>query len=340
MKYNPPFTITSEILTLVAKIAEKVGLLSAANSDAGALRLRRANRVRTIQGSLAIEGNTLTETQITAILDGQRVIAPVREIQEVRNAIKAYDIFSEWTSWKEDDLLTAHHILMEGLIDSEGRYRKGGVGIMGQEEVIHIAPPADRVPTLMNDLLSWLKNSSEHPLIAGSVFHYEFEFIHPFEDGNGRMGRLWQTLILTHWHPFFALIPVESIVHEHQQKYYDAINASSANADSAPFIEFTLTMINEAVEQFTAETGQVAGQVAGQVKQLLLKCVGEVSGKELMEALSLKGRDNFEKLYLHPALSQNLMERTIPDKPKSRLQKYRLTKFGVKTLSMWKAESG
>ena len=328
MTYPPPFTITSEILTLVAKIAEKVGLLSAADSDAGALRLRRANRVRTIRGSLAIEGNTLTDIQITAILDGKRVIAPVREIQEVRNAIKAYDVFSEWTSWKEDDLLTAHHILMEGLIDSDGRYRKGGVGVMGVEEVIHIAPPVDRVPTLMNDLLSWLKNSSEHPLIAGSVFHYEFEFIHPFEDGNGRMGRLWQTLILTHWHPFFALIPVESIVHEHQQEYYDAINASSANADSAPFIQFMLIMINEAVEQFTAETGQVAGQVTGQVKQLLLKCVGEMSSKELMETLNLKGRDNFEKLYLRPALAQNLIERTIPDKPSSRLQKYRLTKKG------------
>ena len=330
MEYKPPFTITSKILSLVAEIAERVGGLSAHNADNTVLRLRRINRIRTIQGSLAIEGNTMTERQITAILDGKRVVAPVREIQEVRNAVKAYDNLLNWNPWDKDDLLDAHKKLTVGLIDSAGYYRRGSVGIMGMgaKEIIHIAPPADNVPPLINDLLLWLQHSSEHPLIVSSVFHYEFEFIHPFEDGNGRLGRLWQTLILSSWKPFFALIPVESIIYKHQQAYYNAINISSQESDSAPFIEFMLSVINEAIKEFEVETGQVTEQVTGQVKKLLLLCNKAMSRRELMEGLNLSSRTNFEKLYLHPALKQKLIERTIPDKPNSRLQKYRLTEQG------------
>ncbi|MDP2799529.1 MAG: Fic family protein, partial [Deltaproteobacteria bacterium] len=245
--YRPPYTLTPAILNLVAKISETVGRLSALTDAAKALRLRRINRIRTIRGSLAIEGNTLSEEQITAILDGKRVIAPPREIQEARNAIAAYDRFEQWRPEVEAELLEAHRILMVGLIDEAGAYRRGGVGVMAGGQVIHMAPPADRVPALMHDLLQWLGASDQHPLIASSVFHYEFEFIHPFADGNGRMGRLWQTLILTRWNPLFADIPVESLVHEHQLEYYQALQNSTDQTDSAPFIEFMLRMILDAV---------------------------------------------------------------------------------------------
>ena len=219
------------------------------------LRLRRINRVRTIHGSLAIEGNNLSEEQITAILDGKRVIAPPREIQEVRNAIAAYDRFDDWSVESEADLKEAHGVLMAGLIDAVGMYRRSGVGVIAGERVIHMAPPADRVPALMQDLFSWLGATEDHPLIASSVFHYEFEFIHPFADGNGRMGRLWQTLILKGWNPLFADIPVESLVFEHQEEYYEALQQSTNKADSAPFIEFMLRMILNAVSSATPQVG-------------------------------------------------------------------------------------
>lgn len=201
--YSPPFAITSAIVSLVAEIGQTIGRLSAYGDEAQAktLRLRRINRIRTIHGSLAIEGNTLSQEQITAILEGKRVIAPPLEIQEARNAIRAYDMFEQWQPWRQDNLLAAHGIIMSGLLDAPGQFRGGGVGIMAGKEVIHLAPPADRVQPLVGDLLRWLKTTAEHPLIASSVFHYEFEFIHPFADGNGRMGRLWQTLILSRCRP-------------------------------------------------------------------------------------------------------------------------------------------
>lgn len=246
--YTPPFNVTSASIALVAEISHLTGRLSAMGEISDNLRLRRINRIRTIQGSLAIEGNTLTQEQITAVLDGKRVIAPPREIQEVRNAIKVYDLFDKWNPYLQNDLLGAHRILMTGLLDNPGTFRAGGVGVMAGQTLIHLAPPADRVPFLMNDLLQWLESTDAHPLIAGSVFHYEFEFIHPFEDGNGRMGRLWQTLILYKWMPLFANVPVESIVYEHQTEYYEALNKCAENAESSLFIEFMLRMILDALK--------------------------------------------------------------------------------------------
>jgi len=208
--YQPPYTITPAIVHLIARISEAIGHLTVLTDQSSLLRLRRINHIRTIHGSLALEGNTLNEAQITAILEGKRVIAPSREIQEVRNAIAAYDRFAQWNPEVTADLLEAHRIVMAGLLNDAGRYRRGSVGVLGGGEVIHLAPPADRVPVLMTDLFRWLVASEDHPLITSSVFHYEFEFIHPFADGNGRMGRLWQSLILARWKPLFADIPVES----------------------------------------------------------------------------------------------------------------------------------
>ena len=323
--YQPPFIVTSAIVNLVAKISETIGRLSALTDNAKTLKLRRINRIRTIRGSLAIEGNTLSEEQITAILDGKRVIAPPREIQEARNAIAAYDRFYQWRPAMESELLEAHRILMASLIDEAGSYRHGGVGVMAGNKVIHMAPPANRVPKLMGDLLQWLDSSEQHPLIISSVFHYEFEFIHPFADGNGRMGRLWQTLILTHWNPLFADIPVESLVHEHQSEYYQALQKSTAQADSAPFIEFMLRMILDAVSSIAP---QVTPQTTPQVAQLLATLFGEMTRGELQNALGLQDRKSFRERYLKPALAEGLIEMTLPDKPNSRLQQYRLTDRG------------
>lgn len=323
--YQPPCTLTPAIVTLVARIAEAVGQLSVRLESARDLRLRRVNRIRSIHGSLAIEGNTLSEVQITAILDGKPVLAPPREIQEVRNAIEGYDLLPRWQPTREADLLAAHRTLMLGLVDDAGAWRHSGVGVMAGKKVIHMAPQADRVPQLMGDLLQWLSATDAHPLIASSIFHYEFEFIHPFSDGNGRMGRLWQTLILTRWNPLFADIPVESLVYEQQAAYYQAIQASTQQTDAAPFVEFMLSRILEAV---TTAAPQVAPPVTPQVERLLLAMRGEMGREALQQALALQDRKSFRERYLKPALEHGLIEMSIPGKPNSRLQQYRLTDKG------------
>ena len=249
---KPPYAITADILFLVERIGAAIGRAEAAGVSRD-VRLRRTNRIRTIRGSLAIEGNTLSEEEISSILDGKPVAAPLRDIQEARNAIKAYDQYRQWDPASEADLLQAHQILMTGLLDAPGQYRRTGVGVMGDGVIHHIGPPAEYVPQHMANLLAWLGDADEHPLIASSVFHYEFEFIHPFEDGNGRMGRLWQTLILTRWKSLFASIPVESLVHARQDDYYRAIRQSSAAGASTSFIVFMLEIVLEAPPGFRGE---------------------------------------------------------------------------------------
>ena len=216
MSYIPPFTLNNQIVSLVASISEQLGASSATHALSQSLLLRKVNRVRTIQGSLAIEGNQLSEEQITAILDGKRVIAPAREVQEASNALSVYEQLDSFQFDHEQALLLAHKNLMLGLIDDAGQYRSGGVGVIKNNKVVHMAPPEGRVPKLMGDLFDWLASSEDHPLIKSCVFHYEFEFIHPFADGNGRMGRLWQTLILKQWNEVFTYLPVESLVSAHQ----------------------------------------------------------------------------------------------------------------------------
>ncbi|MBK5719885.1 Fic family protein [Dysgonomonas sp. Marseille-P4677] len=241
MSYKPPYKITPKIIDLVSKISEAVGSFYAQEE----LRLHRINRIKTIQGSLAIEGNTLTTDQITAILDGKPVIAPINEVQEIRNAIKAYELLDELNPNSMGDLLKAHLTMETGLIDDAGHFRLRGVGVASGEEIIHYAPPAERVPQLMRELFDWLNSTEEHPLIKSCVFHYEFEFIHPFSDGNGRTGRLWQTLILTNWRPVFKNLPIENIVYKYRKEYYKAIAVSGGENGCTPFIEFILGVIDE-----------------------------------------------------------------------------------------------
>lgn len=331
MAYEPPFSIDNAVLTLVAEISERVGQLKSGYDSAMDLRLRRINRIRSVAGSLAIEGNTLSEAQITALLDGKLVVAPPREIQEAKNALDAYETMQQWNPQQENDLLTAHKTLMLGLIDSAGMYRSGGVGVMAGKQVLHMAPPANQVQRLMTDLFQWLQTTKTHPLVASSVFHFEFEFIHPFADGNGRMGRLWQTLILSKWHPLFANLPVESLVNAHQSAYYQAIQDSTEQTDCKPFILFILSMIRDALDRFDTEqvteqvTEQAVGQVSDQVKALLavMDVQADYSTKELMQLLGLVHRESFRQTYLKPALAEGLVAMRLPDKPNSPKQKYR-----------------
>jgi len=325
--YIPPFNITAAIISLVAEISQRIGRLLVLEESSQIIRLRRTNRIRTIQGSLAIEGNTLSVEQITAILEGKRIIASPREIQEVRNAVKAYEQLDKWQPYSQDDLLDAHRVLMTALLDNPGNFRTGGVGIMAGQTVVHLAPPADRVSSLMNDLLQWIEATDQHPLIAGSVFHYEFEFIHPFEDGNGRVGRLWQTLILRKWNPLFAHIPVESLVYEHQAEYYAVLNKSTENAESSVFIEFMLRMILGAVTSLF--TPEVTPHITPEVRKMLSILKGEMTRKEIQQILGLKDEKHFRTAYQQPAIAARLIEMTVPDKPNSRLQKYRITPKGV-----------
>ena len=318
----PPYRITPDILTRVAQIAEAVGRTEASGLSRD-LRLRRINRIRTIQGSLAIEGNILSEEQISTILDGKPVVAPLRDVQEARNAIQAYDRYEQWNPASESDLLNAHEILMRGLLDAPGRYRRGGVAVMGQGRVHHVGPPAGQVPRLMADLFSWIGSTADHPLVTSSVFHYEFEFIHPFEDGNGRLGRLWQTLILTRWKPLFAHVPVESLVRARQGDYYAAIRRSSADGESTAFVAFMLETVLAAVR-----TPQGAPQVTPQVARLLSVLDAEMSLREILHALRLRDRKSLRQRYLLPALQGGYVEMTRPDAPNARNQMYRLTPLG------------
>ena len=247
--YQPPYTITSTILNLVAEIGEAIGRYAVPVEQALTPRLRRENRIRTIQASLAIENNTLTVEQVTAVIEGKRVLGHPREIQEVRNAFAAYEAMEGWKPDSQKDLLAAHGLLMYGLVDEAGRYRSGGVGIFQGKQLVHMAPPAERVPQLMSNLFDWLRNTEEHPFVAGCVFHYEFEFIHPFADGNGRMGRLWQTLVLRNWRPLLAYLPVETVIRERLEAYYQALAEVDRRADATPFIEFMHGALRDTIRE-------------------------------------------------------------------------------------------
>ena len=321
--YSPPYTITSGILSLVAEIAAEVGRLGVLEGTMNQPRLRRQNRIRSIQASLEIENNTLSLDQVTAVIAGKRVLGQPREIQEVKNAFAAYEAMPSWNPSSVKDLLAAHRLMLEGLVDDAGKFRTRAVGIAQGKQIVHLAPPADRVPGLMKDLLGWLKRTDAHPLIAGCVFHYELEFIHPFADGNGRLGRLWQTLILSGWNPLFAFLPVETVIRDQQATYYKVLGACDKAGNSTAFIEFLLSALLTALRD-VATTDQVADQLTDQVKSLLRVLGNEtLTAVECMKRLKLSHRPTFRANYLNPALKAGLIEYTIPDKPQSRLQKYR-----------------
>ncbi|MEG0666332.1 Fic family protein [Gordonibacter sp.] len=247
MSYEPPFQITADISTLSLEIAEMVGRLSPASDLSASPSLHRELRIKTIHSSLAIEQNTLTEDQVTDIIDGKRVLGPRNEIREVENAKRAYDLLESLDPLSIDDLLFAHGVMMEGFGQDAGRWRMKNAGVYDGDRLIHAGTPAAYVPEVMTDLFAWIKGTEVHPLIASCVFHYEFEFVHPFSDGNGRTGRLWHTLMLSHWRAVLAWLPVESMIHERQADYYAALNASNTQGSSTLFVGFMLEVIRDAM---------------------------------------------------------------------------------------------
>lgn len=246
---KPPYIITEKILTLIASISEKIGEINANHLYKPNTELRKKNRIKTIQSSLEIEGNTLTEEQITALLENKRIIAPAKDILEVQNAIEVYNDLKIFNPNKIKDLELAHSILMRNLVEKPGKFRTTNVGIVKGSKVEHLAPGGTMVKGLMNDLFKYIKNDKDLILIKSCVFHYKFEFIHPFTDGNGRMGRLWQTLILMQQYPVFEYLPTESLIKENQQEYYNKLSESDKAGQSTPFVEFMLSIILQSLEQ-------------------------------------------------------------------------------------------
>jgi Fic family protein len=263
MNYTPPFKISTKAISMIAEISALIERYAIRMEQQDVLRLRKANKIKTIQSSLAIEGNTLTENQVKDILNGKKVVAPLREIQEVKNAIATYELASKLNPFSANDLLKAHEVMMSALVEEAGKFRQGGVGVFVGKQIVHMAPPAGRVPALIADLFNWLKKAEDHLLIRSCVFHYEFEFIHPFANGNGRMGRLWQSLILARLHPVFQYLPIESMVHDKQQEYYEAINASTANTNSGIFIDFMLNEILQTLKMYQGTALEAGGGVNG-----------------------------------------------------------------------------
>ncbi len=328
-EYTPPYTITSTILHAIEEIGEALGRIQSLESSPVAPQLRRDNRIKTIQASLEIEGNTLNLDQVTAVVAGKRVLGHPREVQEVQNALDAYDNMAHWSPYQRKDLLAAHRLLMAGLVDRAGRFRTGNIGIQRSNDVLHIAPPAEQVPSLIQQLLNWLKATPEHPLVASCVFHYEFEFIHPFQDGNGRMGRLWQTVILTHWKSLFSMLPVESIIRDRQKDYYAALRGADQAGQATVFIEFMLDAIGCSLQELARTGDQVSDQVSDQVKKLLSVLKNTpLSTRDLMDQLDLAHRPSFRKNYLRPALDAGLLVMTHPESPNAHNQQYRLTEKG------------
>ena len=304
-QYQPPFKITSKIIDYISRISEKIGEINSLENSPHQVKLRKENRIKTIHSSLAIENNSLTIEQITAIIDGKRVLGSPNEIQEVKNAVQTYELLLKLNPYEEKDLLKAHSLMMQDLVSNSGKYRNEGVGIFDGNQVVHLAPPADRVPLLMADLFNWLKTSDVHPLIKSCVFHYEFEFIHPFQDGNGRMGRLWQTVILKEWKEVFAWIPVETLIKENQSEYYNALNSSDKEADSSSFIEFMLSLLLKTIEEIIETEKKVTVKVSVKVtvnQQKILDVIKEnpfVTQEELAQIIGLSRKSiiqNMKKL--------------------------------------------
>jgi len=321
--YVPPYTITDKTVNLISAITEIITKITINDNMSNNPRLRKDNRIRTIHASLAIENNSLSLDQVTNIINGKRILGAPDEICEVKNAFEAYNKLLELSPYSVKDMLLAHKVLMNELTKEAGIFRSGGVGVFAGKQLVHIAPPANQVPHLIKDLVDWAKKAEVHPLIKSCVFHYEFEFIHPFADGNGRMGRMWQTLLLYKWKSLFGWLPIETLIRERQEEYYRVLGECDQSADSGKFVEFLLTTVYDALCEI-ADTEQVTAQVTEQVEKLLDAMDDkEYSTKEMMELLGLKHRPSFRDNYLLPALKLGYIEMTIPDRPNSSKQKYR-----------------
>lgn len=322
--YIPPYTISDKTVNLISAITEIITKITINDNMSNNPRFRRDNRIRTIHASLAIENNSLSLDQVTDIINGKRILGAPDEICEVKNAFEAYNKLLELNPYSVKDILLVHKVLMSELTKEAGTFRSDGVGVFAGKQLVHMAPPANQVPYLIRDLVDWAKKAEVHPLIKSCVFHYEFEFIHPFGDGNGRMGRMWQTLLLYKWKSLFGWLPIETLIRERQEEYYKVLGECDHSADSGKFVEFLLTTVYDVLSEI-ADTEQVTAQVTEQVEKLLeVMDDKEYSTKEMMELLGLKHRPSFRDNYLLPALALGYIEMTIPDKPNSSKQKYKV----------------
>ena len=324
--YKPPFTITNEILAYVSSISEKVGRISAISNLESKPHLRRNNRIKSIHSSLKIEANSLSLGQVRDVINGKMVLGEQKEIQEVKNAYVAYERFSEIQPFSTKSIKMFHGIVTKYVVEESGDFRRGEEGVFNGDECIFMAPPAQFVPQLMDDLFSWMKEEKNkvHPLIMSSVFHYEFVFIHPFADGNGRMARLWHTVMLAKWKPIFEYIPIESQIEKFQNEYYEVIAKCHVKGESTLFIEFMLSQIDKILDDVSAQISEDNEQLSEYLKRLLEVMEYDVpyTSNTLMDKLGLKSKEGFRRNYLRPAIDMNLICMTIPDKPNSRNQRY------------------
>ena len=323
--YKPPFTLTNQMLSLCISITEKIGRINNYQSLKRMPILRKNNKIKSIHSSLAIEANSLSLTQVKDVIDGKIVIGPKKEIQEVKNAHNLYNMFDQLNCFNEKDLLKAHGILTYLIDEESGRYRNHPEGVFDGDKVIFVAPPENMVPTLMKDLFEWLKNDNETPLLIKScVFHYEFVFIHPFGDGNGRMARFWQNLLLSNWNSVFEYIPLESQIYKFQSEYYNKIDICHKKGNSNEFIEFILLMLNEILDEVLVSTQKESRHISEQVNKLLSVMEDEIpySANELLLLLNIKSKETLRKTYLNPALENGLIKMTLPEKPNSKNQRY------------------
>ena len=327
MSYKPPYNITNRCLMLISSISEKIGKLESVNILNSQPHLRKNNRIKSVHSSLKIEANSMSIENVRDILNGKNVVGPANEILEVKNAFEAYEQLEKISPYSLAAMKKIHGIMTKNIINESGCFRKGNEGVFSNGKCIFMAPPPNLVPELMNDLFSWLKTSKKevHPLIASSVFHYEFVFIHPFADGNGRMARLWQTLILSKWKSIFKYIPIESQIENYQENYYKSISVCHKNGDSTYFIEFMLDMINRSIDE-TINQNFNDNNLSEYVKKLLkvMKPDAFYTANRLLELLNLRSKEALRRNYLKPALQLNLIKMEIPDKPTSRNQRYRL----------------
>ena len=323
--YKPPFTITNQMLSLCISITEKVGQINNYQSLKRMPILRKNNKIRSIHSSLAIEANSLSLNQVKDVIEGKVVIGPRKEIQEVKNAYNLYNMFDKFDCYSEEDLLLAHSVLTYLIDEESGKYRNHGEGVFDGDKVIFVAPSENMVPTLMKDLFNWLKNDKETPLLIKScIFHYEFVFIHPFGDGNGRTARFWQNLLLSNWNSVFEYIPLESQIYKYQSEYYHKINICHKNGNSNEFIEFILLMLNEILDEVLLSSQKESRHISEQVNRLLSVMDDEIpySANELLSLLNIKSKETLRASYLNPALKNGLIKMTLPDKPNSKNQRY------------------
>ena len=324
--YKPPFTITNEILSYVSSISEKIGRITATDNLESRPHLRKNNRIKSIHASLKIEANSLSLGQVRDVINGKVVLGEQKEIQEVKNAYAAYEKFTEINPFSIKDLKKFHGIMTKYVVEESGEFRRGEEGVFNGNQCIFMAPPARFVSQLMDNLFEWMEEASNtvHPLILSSVFHYEFVFIHPFADGNGRMARLWHTAILSRWKPIFEYIPIESQIEKFQDEYYNAIAKCHVDGASTIFIEFMLSQIDKILDDISVQISENSEQISEYIKKLLDVMEYDIpyTSKTLMEKLGLKSKEGFRRNYLRPATDMNLIHMTIPDKPNSRNQRY------------------